>query len=475
MKPAWAITIHKSQGLTFEHAIIDAHSAFAHGQAYVALSRCKTLEGMVLSSPLSLHAIISDTTIDNYNQYIETHTPNEELLRAMQQTYFLNLVSELFDFSRIARSFNEQVRLIDEHFYKLFPQLLAEYKKQIQIFTTKIVDVSYRFHKQYERLVAQYPDYDTNNSLQARIIKGAAYFEQELRPFHKLAEATHLPTDNKELRKKANNTLEEFLNALTQKLSLLQYVEESGFHVSDYLRKKAYILLSETDHENSASTTTRDRKERTPQERSSRERKKIEVPSDILHPELYRKLTEWRGAKAKETGLPAYVIIQQKALLGMVNLLPDDAESLEAVPYFGRKGVENYGLELLGIIRGYMKEQHLQRPEIRTVFVPRERKRDKEDTKKISFRLFKEGMKVKEIAESRGLATSTINKHLLPYIQSGDIKLQELVNQEKIDRITAYLRKLPSLPQGLTEIKEKLGGDASYDEIRFVFEVYKKL
>ena len=475
VKPAWAITIHKSQGLTFEHAIIDAHSAFAHGQAYVALSRCKTLEGMVLSSPLSLHAIISDTTIDNYNQYIETHTPNEELLRAMQQTYFLNLISELFDFSRIARSFNEQVRLIDEHFYKLFPQLLAEYKKQIQIFTTKIVDVSYRFHKQYERLVAQYPDYDTNNSLQARIIKGAAYFEQELRPFHKLAEATHLPTDNKELRKKANNTLEEFLNALTQKLSLLQYVEESGFHVSDYLRKKAYILLSETDHENSASTTTRDRKERTPQERSSRERKKIEVPSDILHPELYRKLTEWRGAKAKETGLPAYVIIQQKALLGMVNLLPDDAESLEAVPYFGRKGVENYGLELLGIIRGYMKEQHLQRPEIRTVFVPRERKRDKEDTQKISFRLFKEGMKVKEIAESRGLATSTINKHLLPYIQSGDIKLQELVNQEKIDRITAYLRKLPSLPQGLTEIKEKLGGDASYDEIRFVFEVYKKL
>ena len=146
VKPAWAITIHKSQGLTFEHAIIDAHSAFAHGQAYVALSRCKTLEGMVLSSPLSLHAIISDTTIDNYNQYIETHTPNEELLRAMQQTYFLNLISELFDFSRIARSFNEQVRLIDEHFYKLFPQLLAEYKKQIQIFTTKIVDVSYRFH-----------------------------------------------------------------------------------------------------------------------------------------------------------------------------------------------------------------------------------------------------------------------------------------------------------------------------------------
>lgn len=238
VKLAWGITIHKSQGLTFEHAIIDARSAFAHGQAYVALSRCKTLEGMVLSSPLSVNAIISDTIIDDYNQYIETHTPNEELLRAMQQTYFLNLVSELFDFSLIARSFNEQVRLIDEHFYKLFPQLLAEYKKQIHIFTTEIVDVSYRFHKQYERLVAQYPDYDTNNDLQTRIKKGAAYFEQELRSFYKLAETTHLPTDNKELRKKTTNTLEEFLNALTQKLFLLHYVEESGFRVNDYLRKK---------------------------------------------------------------------------------------------------------------------------------------------------------------------------------------------------------------------------------------------
>lgn len=265
VKLAWGITIHKSQGLTFEHAIIDARSAFAHGQAYVALSRCKTLEGMVLSSPLSVNAIISDTIIDDYNQYIETHTPNEELLCAMQQTYFLNLVSELFDFSPIARSFNEQARLIDEHFYKLFPQLLAEYKKQIQIFTTEIVDVSYRFHKQYERLVTQSTDYNTNNNLQIRIIKGAAYFEQKLRPFHKLAEATNLPTDNKELRKKTNNTLEEFLNTLTQKLSLLQYVEDNGFHASDYLRKKAYILLSGTDNENSSGTTAHDRKERTPE------------------------------------------------------------------------------------------------------------------------------------------------------------------------------------------------------------------
>ncbi len=63
---AWAITIHKSQGLTFEHAIIDASRSFTHGQTYVALSRCKSLEGMVLSSPLSRSAIISDSVQQSY-------------------------------------------------------------------------------------------------------------------------------------------------------------------------------------------------------------------------------------------------------------------------------------------------------------------------------------------------------------------------------------------------------------------------
>ena len=93
---------------------------------------------------------------------------------------------------------------------------------------------------------------------------------------------------------------------------------------------------------------------------------KIEVPTDILHPELYRALSEWRTAKTREVNMPAYVIMQQKALMGIVNLLPDTPVALEAIPYFGAKGVEKYGLEILGIVRKYMKENKLERPEIFT-------------------------------------------------------------------------------------------------------------
>jgi ATP-dependent exoDNAse (exonuclease V) alpha subunit len=68
LRLAWAITIHKSQGLTFEHAIIDARFSFASGQVYVALSRCKSLEGLVLASSISTSSVIRDQRVDSFIQ-----------------------------------------------------------------------------------------------------------------------------------------------------------------------------------------------------------------------------------------------------------------------------------------------------------------------------------------------------------------------------------------------------------------------
>lgn len=90
----------------------------------------------------------------------------------------------------------------------------------------------------------------------------------------------------------------------------------------------------------------------------------VQVPSDVLHPELYDRLVAWRNTEAARLGLPVYTVIQQKAILGISNLLPADKDMLVRIPYFGKKGVEKYGDTILEIVYAYCKEKGLAEPEL---------------------------------------------------------------------------------------------------------------
>lgn len=229
----------------------------------------------------------------------------------------------------------------------------------------KIVEVSQRFRNQYTRLINGSDDYAADQGLQERVRSGAGYFRKELEPVRALFEKTNMPLDNKELRKQLNERLQALDDALWIKESLLEAMMGQPFTVTGYLKLKAKVTLSLEDDSSSGSSPKapkekRERKGRKERTRSS-SKAKVEVPTDILYPELYRTLSEWRAAKAREVSLPAYIIMQQKALMGIVNLLPDTPEALEAIPYFGAKGVQKYGLEILGIIRKFVKENKVER------------------------------------------------------------------------------------------------------------------
>ena len=78
----WAVTIHKSQGLTFDRLIVDAGKSFASGQVYVALSRCRTLEGIVLKSKISSDVIFSDRRVAEFQDATHANDRLEEILHA---------------------------------------------------------------------------------------------------------------------------------------------------------------------------------------------------------------------------------------------------------------------------------------------------------------------------------------------------------------------------------------------------------
>ena len=374
LKLAWAITIHKSQGLTFERAVIDAGASFAHGQTYVALSRCKTLEGVVLSAPLSAKAVISDHAVDTFTMEARRNEPDEKRFRSLQQTYFLELLSGLFDFQPMEQALRRYVRLIDEHLYKLFPKQLAACKEEVERFHDKVTKVAQKFGIQYTRLIDTAQDYAADPTLQGRIHAAATYFQEQLQPLDAVM-ASAVTSDNKELKKKLRDAMEELEEMFDLKTDLLDYVLENGFHVAEYLKQKALLSIDDSAlqkgkgkgrsaaaKEGQGSSKQAD-KEKRPRERK-RDAAAVEVPTDVLHPELYNRLVAWRNAEASALGLPVYTVIQQKAILGISNLLPSDKAMLVRIPYFGKKGAEKYGDVILEMVRVYRKEKGLAEPEL---------------------------------------------------------------------------------------------------------------
>ncbi len=481
---AWAITIHKSQGLTFERAIIDANASFAHGQVYVALSRCKSLEGLVLSSPLRKEAIISDDTIDEFTCEVEALSPDREKLNKLQHRYFYELLCEQFDFHSLDRHLALVLRLLDEHLYRLYPKLLERYKEADELYRTKIVKVGDTFQLQYTELVNASDDYRHDERLQQRLISGAHYFAGQLEEIlSPLVAGTKIQTDNKVLKKKFGEALATLQSALYIKKGTLLLTEKEGFSVSSYLKRKAVLAIENSEKGDTGSSRTRTFSSSPKADRGE----KIEVPTDILHPDLYKQLIAWRNAEAAKAGLPVYTVIQQKAILGIVNLLPRDIASLVRIPYFGKKGAEKYGDVLLDMVNRYVtsspKTDTVTEPDrtSRNVSVAPPRtdpeavpvltnttaKTPRMDTREISYAMFRQGMNIEEIAKKRELVTGTIAGHLEHYVRSGVIKVDQLVSREKVDKVTRYLQENADA-RGITLIKAALGDEVSYADIRLV-------
>jgi hypothetical protein len=358
LKPAWAITIHKSQGLTFEKAVIDANAAFAHGQVYVALSRCRTLEGMVLSSPIDPRRLRTDGNIMNFMQDVENNQPDDQVLLQARQMFERTLLNDLNDFIPIQRRLDYCIKLVRENETILEGKPLDTCRETAEVFRVNVLEVSRKFATQINGLLQQNPDTESNADLQERLIKGCAWFaEKNHAIYDHFFDRFVLETDNKAVRKSIKDAVERLDDEFRFKLVCLEAVLK-GFSVSAFLEARAKASIEKAPE-------PKKRNERTTAGTSENQHRSIrsmeEVDSvEILHPDLFQLLKQWRNQKAAESHNPVYLVLPQKTIIQIANRLPGSVSELLLIKGIGDKKVQQYGVEVLDIVADYCETNGLK-------------------------------------------------------------------------------------------------------------------
>ena len=246
LRLAWAITIHKSQGLTFERAIIDAGLSFASGQVYVALSRCKTLNGLVLASRIDEKAIINDQRVKEYISRQEAEARRSiGLLEFYKQDYYKQLLMELFTFTDILRAEEALCRAAIEWLHA-YPKLTLLHKATLKSMQQQVGSVAMKWLS-----VINQSNFDQLNEVEFldRVKRSAGYFNATLNTYIRplLDQTAEIKVENKHGAERLQVTFDDLQLAFLTKHYLLDEVYKRGFKAERYLNLRQTAFLDALD------------------------------------------------------------------------------------------------------------------------------------------------------------------------------------------------------------------------------------
>ena len=359
LRLAWAITIHKSQGLTFDKAIIDAASSFATGQVYVALSRCRTLEGMVLATPLRADSVITDLHVEDYIEGQEAAAARSlARLDSIKEEYYKELLGELFDFKELASLQKRMLGVTKDFPSGTVVGLAQKHNDILNALNEKVVPVG----DKWQAIIKQKPFGEiASEDFGARIKNGCSYFLEHIDAVYGdfLEKTKDIKAENKELVKRYANIWNDLDLELKVIRLLLKSMSVVPFTTDNYLRERQVAVYEASGI----------------------------VPKELKTSKKSAKTSASKASKEK-----------------------------------------------------------------------------KEDTKVTTFKLYKQGMTVKEIAKERDLNQQTIVRHLAHYVAKGMIAVDEFVSDSKADAIREAIDTVGTT-KGLAAIKEACPSDISYQDI----------